>query len=90
MTTQLTSLGTFDRRQAQEIYRRSEGNPFYVEELAALWSEGDQRVPEAVRNLADVRVAQLAPRVREMVRLLAVLGRPAGFELLQLLAKNSR
>jgi len=89
VTTQLASLGTFDRRQAQEIYRRSEGNPFYVEELAALWSEGDQRVPEAVRNLADIRVAQLAPRVREMVRLLAVLGRPAGFELLQLLAKNS-
>ena len=89
VTTQLTSLGTFDRRQAQEIYRRSEGNPFYVEELAALWSEGDQRVPEAVRNLADVRVAQLAPRVREMVRLLAALGRPAGFELLQLLSKDS-
>jgi DNA-binding CsgD family transcriptional regulator/tetratricopeptide (TPR) repeat protein len=89
VTTQLTSLGTFDRRQAQEIYRRSEGNPFYVEELAALWSEGDQRVPEAIRNLADVRVAQLAPRVREMVRLLAALGRPAGFELLRLLFKES-
>ena len=88
VTTQLASLGTFDRRQAQEIYRRSEGNPFYVEELAALWSEGDQRVPEAVRNLADVRVGQLAPRVREMVRLLAALGRPAGFELLQLLSKD--
>ena len=88
VTTQLASLGTFDRRQAQEIYRRSEGNPFYVEELAALWSEGDQRLPEAVRNLADVRVGQLAPRVREMVRLLAALGRPAGFELLQLLSKD--
>jgi len=85
--TQLTSLGTFDRRQAQEIYRRSEGNPFYVEELAALWPEGDQRVPEAVRNLADVRVTQLAPRVREMVRLLAALGRPAGFELMQVLSR---
>jgi DNA-binding CsgD family transcriptional regulator/tetratricopeptide (TPR) repeat protein len=89
VTTQLTSLGTFDRRQAQEIYRRSEGNPFYVEELAALWSEGDQRVPEAIRNLADVRVAQLAPCVREMVQLLAALGRPAGFELLRLLSKES-
>ena len=89
VTTQLASLGTFDRRQAQEIYRRSEGNPFYVEELAALWSEGDQRVPEAVRNLADVRVGQLEPRVREMVRLLAALGRPAGFELLELLSKDS-
>jgi predicted ATPase len=54
VTAQLASLGTFDRRQAREIYRRSEGNPFYVEELAALWSEGELRVPEAVRNLADV------------------------------------
>jgi predicted ATPase len=75
VTKQLASLGTFERRQALEIYRRSEGNPFYVEELAALWSEGNQRVPEAVRNLADVHVGQLGPRVREMVRLLAALGR---------------
>jgi DNA-binding CsgD family transcriptional regulator/tetratricopeptide (TPR) repeat protein len=89
VTKQLASLGTFDRRQALEIYRRSEGNPFYVEELAALWSEGNQRVPEAVRNLADVRVGQLEPRVRDMVRLLAALGRPAGFELLQLLSMDS-
>ena len=89
VTAQLASLGTFDRRQAKEIYRWSEGNPFYVEELAALWSEGHLRVPEAVRNLADVRVGQLEPRVREMVRLLAALGRPASFELLQLLSNDS-
>ena len=89
VTAQLASLGTFDRRQAKEIYRWSEGNPFYVEELAALWSEGHLRVPEAVRNLADVRVGQLQPRVREMVRLLAALGRPATFELLQLLSNDS-
>jgi DNA-binding CsgD family transcriptional regulator/tetratricopeptide (TPR) repeat protein len=87
VTAQLASLGTFDRRQVQDIYRRSGGNPFYVEELAALWSQGDPRVPEAVRNLADVRIDQLAPRVRDMVRLLAALGRPASFELLQLLSK---
>ena len=89
VTTQLASLGSFDRRQAHEIYRRSEGNPFYVEELAALWSEGESSVPEAVRNLADVRVGQLEPRAREMLQLLAALGRPAGFELLQLLTKDS-
>ena len=89
VTAQLANLGTFDQRQAQQIYRRSEGNPFYVEELAALWSEGELSVPEAVRNLADVRVGQLEPRVREMVRLLAALGRPAGFELLQLLSQDS-
>jgi predicted ATPase len=88
VTTQLASLGTFDPRQAKEIYRRSEGNPFYVEELAALWSVGDRHVPEAVRNLADIRVGQLAPRVRDLVRLLAALGRPADFELLQLLSQN--
>jgi DNA-binding CsgD family transcriptional regulator/tetratricopeptide (TPR) repeat protein len=88
VTTQLASLGIFDRRQAQEIYRRSEGNPFYVEELAAMWSAGDRHAPEAVRNLADVRVGKLEPRVRDMVRLLAALGRPAGFELLQLLSSD--
>jgi len=42
-----------------------------------------------MRNLADVRVGQLAPHVRDMVRLLAALGRPAGFELLQLLSKDA-
>jgi predicted ATPase len=88
VTAQLASLGTFDRRDAQEIYRRSEGNPFYVEELAALSSQGDLRVPEVMRNLADVRVGQLAPHVRDMVRLLAALGRPASFELLRLLSKE--
>jgi tetratricopeptide (TPR) repeat protein len=86
---QLASLGNFDRREAQEIYRRSEGNPFYVEELAALWSERELGVPEAVRNLADVRVGRLEPRAREIVRLLAALGRPARFELLHLLTKDS-
>ena len=89
VTKQLASLGAFDRRQAREIYRRSEGNPFYVEELAALWSEGNQRVPEAVRNLADVRVGQLEPRIHDLVRLLAALGRPARFELLQLLSNDT-
>jgi DNA-binding CsgD family transcriptional regulator/tetratricopeptide (TPR) repeat protein len=89
VTTQLASLGTFDRGQAQEIYRRSEGNPFYVEELAAMWAAGDHHVPEAVRNLADIRVGQLAPHVRDLVRLLAALGRPASFELLQLLSSGA-
>ena len=82
---QLASLGNFDLRQAGEIYRRSEGNPFYVEELAAIWSEGELRVPEAVRNLADVRVGQLEPQARDLVRLLAAVGRPATFELLDVL-----
>ncbi len=86
---QLASLGTFDGRQAGEIYRRSEGNPFYVEELAAIWSEGELRVPEAVRNLADVRVGQLEPQARDLVRLLAAVGRPATFELLDVLSSDS-
>jgi tetratricopeptide (TPR) repeat protein len=86
---QLDSLGSFDRRQAREIYRRSDGNPFYVEELAAIWSEGELRVPETVRNLADVRVGHVEPQVRDLVRLLAAVGRPAAFELLRLLFQDS-
>jgi predicted ATPase len=83
---QLTALGTFDSHAAQEIFLRSEGNPFYVEELAALWTTGQPRVPEVVRDAADVRVASLPADDLDVVRVLAALGRPATFELIQMLS----
>jgi hypothetical protein len=45
----LNALGTFDSHAAQEIFLHSEGNPFYVEELAALWTTGQPRVPATSR-----------------------------------------
>ena len=82
---QLAALGTFDSRAAQEIFERSEGNPFYVEELATLWATGQSSVPEAVRDAAEVRVASLPASDRAVLRILAALGRPASFDLIQIL-----
>lgn len=83
---QLAALGTFDLRASQEIFLRSEGNPFYVEELAAAWTTGHPTVPEVVRDAAEVRVALLPSSDRDVVRLLAALGRPATFDLIQILS----
>ena len=83
---QLNALGTFDSHAAQEIFLHSEGNPFYVEELAALWTTGQPRVPEVVRDAAEVRVASLPADDLDVVRLLAALGRPATFEFIQVLS----
>jgi predicted ATPase len=83
---QLTALGTFDSHAAQEIFLRSEGNPFYVEELSALWTTGQPRVPEVVRDAADVRVASLPADDLDVVRVLAALGRPATFKFIQMLS----
>jgi DNA-binding CsgD family transcriptional regulator/tetratricopeptide (TPR) repeat protein len=83
---QLAALGTFDLRASQEIFLRSEGNPFYVEELAAAWTTGHAAVPEVVRDAAEVRVALLPTSDRDVVRLLATLGRPATFDLIESLS----
>jgi predicted ATPase len=83
---QLAALGTFDLRASQEIFLRSEGNPLYVEELAAAWTTGHPTVPEVVRDAAEVRVALLPSSDRDVVRLLAALGRPATFDLIQILS----
>jgi DNA-binding CsgD family transcriptional regulator/tetratricopeptide (TPR) repeat protein len=86
---QLAALGSFDSRAAQEIFLRSEGNPFYVEELATLWATGQPTVPEVVRDAAEVRLASLPNTDRDVIRMLAALGRPAGFDLIQILTDRS-
>ena len=86
---QLAALGTFDSRAAQEIFLRSEGNPFYVEELATLWATGQPTVPEVVRDAAEVRLASLPDTDRDVIRMLATLGRPASFDLIHSLTDRS-
>ena len=86
---QLAALGTFDSRAAQEIFLRSEGNPFYVEELATLWATGQPAVPEIVRDAAEVRLASLPNTDRDVIRMLATLGRPASFDLIHSLTDRS-
>jgi ATP/maltotriose-dependent transcriptional regulator MalT len=71
---QLTELTGADpgRERLARIYARAEGNPFYVEELAAA---GSGKLPDTLVELITARLSQLPPEAREVVRLVAVGGR---------------
>ncbi|MHB9032163.1 MAG: ABC transporter substrate-binding protein [Anaerolineae bacterium] len=75
----------------REIYRETEGNPFYVEEVCrALTEEGklyrveghwqraemsEIEIPQSIRIAIESRVAKLPEPAQEALRLAAVLGR---------------
>jgi DNA-binding CsgD family transcriptional regulator/tetratricopeptide (TPR) repeat protein len=58
------------------IFRRSEGNPFFVEELAVAGHgvAGDE-LPPLLRDVLTSRVEQLAPATQSVLRVAAVGGR---------------
>ncbi len=81
------------------IYRETEGNPFFVEEVCKaliedgkLYREGgrwqrasmDQiQVPQSVRVAVETRVSKLPEATQEILRLAAILGREFDFETLR-------
>ena len=65
----------------EEIHRRSEGVPFYVEELAAMDRAGTG-IPESLRGALEARTSHLAPSARELLGLMAVGGIRMHHELL--------
>ncbi|NGN64022.1 AAA family ATPase [Streptomyces sp. A7024] len=58
-----------DHGLVQEIFERSEGNPFFVEELAL--SGGDGRLSESLRDLLLVRIEELPETAQRVVRVAA-------------------
>jgi DNA-binding CsgD family transcriptional regulator/tetratricopeptide (TPR) repeat protein len=68
-----------------ELAARAQGNPFYAEELLAARDQGMQ-IPEVLRNLLLLRVAELGPDVRRVLRIAAVGGTRVPHELLAAVA----
>ena len=70
----------------EAIVARSEGNPFFAEELLA--AAGDQLgdLPRGLRDLLLQRVARLDAATRGLLRLTAAAGRDVGYPLLRALA----
>ena len=67
----------------EEIHRRSDGNPFYARELAAARLAGaTETVPWSLNEALLVRVEQLSATATDLVRVLAVAGRPVAHEVL--------
>jgi DNA-binding NarL/FixJ family response regulator/tetratricopeptide (TPR) repeat protein len=68
------------------IVVRSEGNPFFAEELLAAASEGSGELPRGLRDLLLQRTARLDPATQGLLRLAAAAGRDVGYPLLRALA----
>jgi DNA-binding NarL/FixJ family response regulator/tetratricopeptide (TPR) repeat protein len=66
-------------RVLDDIWRRSEGNPFFVEELLAA---GPGRAPRTLAEILVARVAVLSPTAGRVVRAVAVSGAPIGDQVL--------
>jgi len=92
--------GEIDPQLVDAIYRETEGNPFYIEEVCkALIEEGQLRfeagrwrktslagieIPQSVKATILSRLSKLGPQTQELLRMAAVLGREFEFEALVL------
>ena len=72
--------------EASTIIARSEGNPFFAEELLAAAGGSGGGLRGDLRDLLLRRVARLDQSTQGMLRLAAVAGRDVGYPLLQALA----
>jgi predicted ATPase len=65
------------------IVARSEGNPFFAEELLAAASDQGGELPDGLRELLLQRTARLDPATWSLLRLAAAAGRDVGYPLLR-------
>jgi DNA-binding CsgD family transcriptional regulator/tetratricopeptide (TPR) repeat protein len=72
---------------AEAIVARSEGNPFFAEELLAAAGDHDRELPRGLRDLLLQRVARLDRPTQDLLRLAAAAGRDVGYPLLRDLAE---
>jgi ATP/maltotriose-dependent transcriptional regulator MalT len=56
------------------VFRRSEGVPYFVEELARSATRGCIDMPDTLRDALNVRVQNLSPEAQQVVELAAVAG----------------
>jgi DNA-binding CsgD family transcriptional regulator len=70
------------------IVARSEGNPFFAEELLAAGGRSGE-LPHRLRDLLLQRVAELDPGTQNLLRLAATAGRDVGYPLLSAAAEVS-
>jgi DNA-binding CsgD family transcriptional regulator/tetratricopeptide (TPR) repeat protein len=71
---------------ADAVFARSEGNPFFTEELLAAMQAGSHELPPTVRDLLRGRVAALSEPARPVLEVVAVAGRQVSHRLLAAVA----
>jgi DNA-binding CsgD family transcriptional regulator/tetratricopeptide (TPR) repeat protein len=66
----------------EAIVTRSEGNPFYAEELLAVAGQGGVDLPHVLRDLLLQRIARLDRTTQEVLRVAAAAGRDVPYAVL--------
>ena len=66
----------------EDLFARSDGNPFFVEELIAYGDEPAESIPRTIREIVGVRVGRLAEPSQAALRIAAVVGRRTDHDLL--------
>ena len=72
--------------EATRLYERSEGNPFFLEELTTCSLQGG--LPQSLRELLLVRVERLAPPTQQMLHIAGVIGVDVPHDLLAAVASR--
>jgi DNA-binding CsgD family transcriptional regulator len=75
-----------ERVLVDRLFERSEGNPFFTEELLAASSRGADSLPDSLREALLYRVEGQPPPVQRVLRIAAVAGRTVDHMLLAELA----
>ena len=70
---------------AARLFARSEGNPFFTEELLAASADGEL-LPRTIRDALILRLDALSPRTQEVIRVAAASGRRVPHALLAAVA----
>ena len=75
-----------DHATIDRLYERSDGNPFFVEELVAGGVLTGRDLPDTFRDILSVRLLSLPEDTRAILRVAATIGRRTDHELLTELA----
>ncbi len=75
-------------REVAEIYQRSDGNPFFVEELLCCRSDYGETLPASLREVLLARVDALPEDVQRLLGVAAVGGREVEHEMLLAVASQ--
>jgi DNA-binding CsgD family transcriptional regulator/tetratricopeptide (TPR) repeat protein len=67
---------------ADQIHRRSDGNPFFVEELLRAGEDADGRLPPTLREVLLARIVAMPEHAQAVIGVAAVAGRRVDHDLL--------
>ncbi|NEE02698.1 helix-turn-helix transcriptional regulator [Phytoactinopolyspora halotolerans] len=77
-----------DQDHIERVWVRSEGVPFYVEELALVDQDGDNgQLPESLRDLLLVRFESMPEPTQRLIRLMSLAGQYVDHSMLEAVAE---